>query len=43
MRFEEMKMNEAMEVNGGMIGPISPVSPVIPIIVGKVVSWLLNR
>ena len=33
MRFEEMKMNEAMEVNGGMIGPISPVSPVIPIIV----------
>jgi len=42
MRFEEIKMNEAREVNGGI--SVIPVSPVIPIIVTQVVAkWIASR
>lgn len=42
MRFEEIKMNEAMKIDGGMIGPVIP-QKVIVYLVGKVANWLANR
>lgn len=42
MKFEEIKMNEAVEVNGGMVLPVIPQT-IAKYVVPKVVSWLVSR
>ena len=42
MRFEEIKMDEAMEIDGGMLGPVI-TQKVTAYLVNKVANWFANR